>query len=540
MCYAIPGKVLEINNNTALIEYFGEKKTALVDAGNISVGDYVYAQGGFIVEALEADEAHNILNEWEEIFFKLKERDEMLAGRISPAVGGESDIERIIAKGEAGVQLTRDELLALLRCRDRDDLNFLYSTANRIRQNVHKNSSCVHGIIEFSNICRNDCAYCGIRSDNNRLERYRMTADEIIDTAASSAKEAGFRAFVLQSGEDGYYTTERLSEIIQGIKDKHGVLVFLSIGERDEESYRRLYEAGARGVLFRFETSNRDIYSKLHTTLHYDDRLRTLQIIRDTGYIIATGSLIGLPGQGEEDILNDILLARSFGTEMYSFGPFISHPQTPLASVKTADLDTMLKVIAVTRLVHHDGNLLVTSAVETLFGREGAEKALMAGGNSMMINLTPDRYRKLYSIYPGKGEIDKDIKDRISETISLLYSLGRAPTDIGISGGIKEHENPLPLNPPPYPPPQRGEGQRMIVAEALPQGEGKLRGIAVLPPPLTGGGKGEGERGFSDEIDLILHRTRNASNREIEGIIENAKSLNGLTPEETAILLHCK
>ena len=233
MCYAIPGKVLEIDNNTALIEYFGEKKTALVDAGNIRVGDYVYAQGGFIVQALEADEAHGILNEWEEIFFKLKERDEMLAGNTSPSVRSESDIERIIAKGEAGAQLTRDELLALLRCRDRDELNLLYSTANRIRQKVNKNSSCVHGIIEFSNICKNDCAYCGIRSDNNRLERYRMTADEIVDTAASAAKGSGFRAFVLQSGEDGYYTTERLSEIIQGIKDKHGVLVFLSIGERD-------------------------------------------------------------------------------------------------------------------------------------------------------------------------------------------------------------------------------------------------------------------------------------------------------------------
>src|SRR4030066_572516 len=132
MCYAIPGKVLEINNNTALIEYFGEKKTALVDAGNLSVGDYVYAQGGFIVQSLEADEAHGILDEWEEIFFKLKERDEMLAGKMSPAVGSESDFERIIAKGEKGTQLTRDELLVLLRCRDRDSLNLLYSTANRI------------------------------------------------------------------------------------------------------------------------------------------------------------------------------------------------------------------------------------------------------------------------------------------------------------------------------------------------------------------------------------------------------------------------
>ncbi len=493
MCYAIPGKVLEINNKTALIEYFGEKKTALVDAGNISVGDYVYAQGGFIVEALEAAEARGILNEWEEIFFKLKERDELLAGKTLPSVRPESDIARIISRGEEGAGLTRDELLVLLRCTDRDELNLLFSTANRIRQKVHKNSSCVHGIIEFSNNCKNDCSYCGIRSENDTLTRYRMNPDEIIDTVSASAEESGFRAFVLQSGEDGYYTAERMSEIIRGIKDKHGVLVFLSIGERDEDCYRKLYEAGARGVLFRFETSNRDLYNKLHSTLHYEGRMNTLKIVRDAGYIIATGSLIGLPGQDNEDILNDILLAKSFGTDMYSFGPFIAHPQTPLASLKTTDLDTMLKVIAVTRLVHHDGNILVTSAVETLFGREGAEKALMAGGNSMMINLTPDRYRKLYSIYPGKGEKNKDIKDRISDTVSLLYSLGRAPTDIGMAG-------------------------------------------QDIPKQV----RNDRDAGFTGEIELMLNRTRNVSHKEVIGIIEKAKNLAGLTPEETAILLQSK
>ncbi|MEK6560776.1 MAG: [FeFe] hydrogenase H-cluster radical SAM maturase HydG, partial [Nitrospirota bacterium] len=295
----------------------------------------------------------------------------------------------------------------------------------------------------------------------------------------------------------------------------------LSIGERDEDCYRRLYEAGARGVLFRFETSNRDIYSKLHTTLHYENRLRTLQTVRDTGYIIATGSLIGLPGQSEEDLLNDILLAGSFGTEMYSFGPFIPHPNTPLASVKAADIDTMLKVIAVTRLNNHDGNILVTSAVETLFGREGSQKALMAGGNSMMINLTPDRYRKLYSIYPGKGEEDNDIQGRISETVSLLYSLGRAPTDIGITGGTKDNKNTHPhsfdfsqdrLNP-------------------LPEGE-------EITLPFKGRDR-VGMGLFSYEINAILEKTSHAPHTEVESVIEKAKRLNGLTPEETAILLQC-
>ena len=147
-------KVLEINNNIALIEYFGERKSALVDAGDIRVGDYVYAQGGFIVQTLETDEAHGILNEWEDIFFKLKEQDERLAQEISSPIRVDADIERIISKGEEGNQLTRGELLALLRCRDADELGLLYQTANRIRQRVHKNSSCVHGIIEFSNICK--------------------------------------------------------------------------------------------------------------------------------------------------------------------------------------------------------------------------------------------------------------------------------------------------------------------------------------------------------------------------------------------------
>ncbi len=517
MCYAIPGKILEINNNIALIEYFGEKKTAVVDAGNVSVGDYVYAQGGFVVQTLETDEAHGILNEWEDIFFKLREQDERLAQEISSPIRIDADIELVISKGEEGVQLTRDELLALLRCREQDELHYLYQAANRIRQKVHGNSSCVHGIIEFSNICKNDCAYCGIRRENNRLVRYRMTADEIVETAVSAANESGFKAFVLQSGEDDYYTTERLAEIIQRIKEKCGVLIFLSIGERDDECYRRLFDVGARGVLFRFETSNPDIYRRLHTTLYYENRLRTLQVLRDTGYVIATGSLIGLPGQSAEDLLNDILLAGSFGTEMYSFGPFISHPNTPLASYNATDIDTMLKVIAVTRLIAHDGNVLVTSAVQTLFGMEGTQKALMAGGNSMMINLTPDRYRKLYSIYPGKGEEDKDIPNRISETVSLLYSLGRAPTDIGISGGTKDEENTL---------------------LQYCHSRNFLSGIwfKTISPIET---FGDDKNGFSSEIESILDKTRNASHREIEGIIEKAKSLNGLTAEETAILLQC-
>ena len=432
MCYAIPGKIIDVIGKSALIDYFGEKKEAYVDVEGVNPGDYVFAQGGVIVERLDEDIALSILSGWNEAFFKLKEIDRRLAEEEFVSNSDDSKIIEIIDKAENGLSLTKDEVLSLLRIKGEKELDFLYKAANRIRQKVHKNSSCVHGIIEFSNICKNDCYYCGIRRDNHSLERYRMETDEILDVVTSSNRNLGFRAFVLQSGEDGYYTTERLAEIIRKIKERSSVLLFISIGEREKECYSELYKAGARGVLFRFETSNPDLHGRFHTTLQYENRLRILRELKDIGYIISTGSLIGLPGQKEEDILDDILFASSLEPEMYSFGPFIPHPDTPLALAPKVDIDMMLKVIAVTRLVRHDGNILVTSALEKLFGIEGTRRTLMTGGNSMMVNLTPPKYRRLYSIYPGKGEGNDDTRKRISDTVALLQSLGRAPMDIGM------------------------------------------------------------------------------------------------------------
>ncbi|MDD5433799.1 MAG: [FeFe] hydrogenase H-cluster radical SAM maturase HydE [Nitrospira sp.] len=459
MCYSIPGKIISIRDNIAIIEYFGEKKEALVDVEDIKTGDYVFAQGGVIVQKLEEDEARGMLAGWEELFFKLQEKDRILSGEnppLSPFFKGGThvsqfrrgetnnfpplekggtggfDVLSILGKAQACEIPSRKEILTLLKCSNEEGLSLIYKTANSVRHKIHKNASCVHGIIEFSNFCKNDCAYCGIRSENRKIERYRMDADEIVNAVISASNKYGFKAFVLQSGEDSYYTTERLIEIIRRIRKSAGVLLILSIGERDVESYRRLYGAGARGVLIRFETSNPDLYSRIHTTLQYDDRRRILNELKAIGYLIATGSLIGLPGQSEEDILEDILFARSLNTEMYSFGPLIPHPETPLAEMKAIDLETMLKVVAVARLIIQDGNILVTSAVEKLFGSEGTRQVLMAGGNSMMINLTPERYRSLYSIYPGKGEGNSNIRRKITETMSLLQSLGRAPMDVGI------------------------------------------------------------------------------------------------------------
>ncbi|MBI5756521.1 MAG: [FeFe] hydrogenase H-cluster radical SAM maturase HydG [Nitrospirae bacterium] len=530
MCYAIPGKVLDISNNIATIDYFGETKEAIVDAGNIRVGDYVFAQGGLIVGTLKEDEAHGILEGWKEAFFKLRDRDERLAEDVRLSGGADPAIARIIKKGEEGAALTRDEMLALMMSKSEEDLNLLYQTANSVRRRRHRNSSCVHGIIEFSNMCKNDCAYCGISRHNNSLTRYRMDADEIVDVVIHAAEKLGFKAFVLQSGEDDYYTTSRLIGIIRKIKEMTGVLVILSIGERDMDCYKELYDAGARGILMRFETSNPNLYGRLHTTLNYEGRLRTLRGVRDIGYLVATGSLIGLPAQRDGDLVEDILLASSFDTEMYSFGPFIPHPGTPLASSAIIDIHTVLKVIAVTRLFNHDGNIVVTSALESLFGIEGAKKALMAGGNSMMIDLTPEKYRRLYAIYPGKGEGDDDIQGRISGTISLLYSLGRAPTDLGITWGTKEDENQIKGS--------RGQGFKGSSEEAITASISAFS-LHLTPRPLDPLNP-DFQKAFSDEIERILDRTHNASHKKAESIIAKAKQLKGLTPEETAILLQCE
>ena len=191
---------------------------------------------------------------------------------------------------------------------------------------------------------------------------------------------------------------------------------------------------GARGVLIRFETSNPSLYERFHSGEKGDleKRLGLIRYCRKLGYLIATGSLIGFPGQTEEDLLEDILLTKELGAEMYSFGPLIPHPDTPLGCQERPGIGMVLKVLAVSRLVDPEGKILVTTALETLDKDKGRRDGLLSGANSLMINVTPKKYRDQYSIYPGRPDKDKDIVRNIDETIKLLHSIGRAPTDLGV------------------------------------------------------------------------------------------------------------
>jgi biotin synthase len=391
MCYAIPGQVVELTGRVATIEYFGTRRKGYTDLVEIQLGDYVYAQGGFVIQKLSEAEAKEILDDWRELFFKLQETD-----------------KRLTAKPQG-----------------------LYERANAIRQKYHSNSCCIHGILEFSNYCRNNCLYCGIRRDNKALVRYRLQIPEILE-AVDEAVKLGFKALVLQSGEDEYYDEDKLYTICKEIRDRYPVLLFISIGERPLTIYQRLFEAGVRGALIRFETSNPTIYSCLKPDSVLEERLDLIKEIRGLGYLIITGFLVGLPEETRKDILQNIKLTASLGAEMFSFGPFIPHPQTPLRNEASPTLTKVLKTIAQARLTNPKTNILVTTALETLDKEDGAKAGLLAGANSLMINVTPVKYRRLYDIYPQRFGTDLSIREHINTTIQLLQSLGRAPTDLSV------------------------------------------------------------------------------------------------------------
>lgn len=392
MCYAIPGKVTRINKKIISVDYFGEERKARNDFYRLKKGDYVYAQGGFIVSRISEKEAKATLDTWQELFFKLKERDL----RFSEKSGN------------------------------------LRKAANRLRQKKSGNSCCVHGIIEFSNYCRNDCLYCGLRHSNCSLTRYRMKPREIVDLANFSIDKLKFKALVLQSGEDTWYTEEKLVRVVKGIFKRNPALLILSIGERNFKIYERLYRTGARAALLRFETSNEALYRKMRPGHSLKERLELIKKLRKLGYLIMTGFLIGLPGENNKDLLNDIKLAASLKTDMFSFGPFIPHPKTPLGNEPLPSLDKSLDTIARARLMNPEAKILVTTALEALDKDKGLKLGLLSGGNSLMVNVTPDKYKRFYDLYPDHSGVGLDLKKKIDRTLKLLYSLGRAPVDLGL------------------------------------------------------------------------------------------------------------
>jgi biotin synthase len=292
--------------------------------------------------------------------------------------------------------LDKSAIIELLTTAPADEL---YRRADDVRREAVGDAVHLRGLIEFSNICRNDCLYCGIRRGNRQVQRYRMTDEELVETAKRAAA-LGFQTIVLQSGEDMHFDQARMCHIIEQIK-RLDVALTLSVGERDYEDYKAFRDAGADRFLMRIETTDRDLYNRLNPGMSWERRHECLLMIRDLGYELGSGIMVGLPGQTVESIADDLLYLKDIGIDMAGIGPFIPHPETPLAGEAGGTLEQALRTMAIMRILMPDINIPATTAMESLHP-QGRIMALQAGANVVMPNVTEGEYRRLYELYPGK------------------------------------------------------------------------------------------------------------------------------------------
>ena len=292
--------------------------------------------------------------------------------------------------------LDKSAIIELLTTAPADEL---YRRADDVRREAVGDAVHLRGLIEFSNICRNDCLYCGIRRGNRQVQRYRMTDEELVETAKRAAA-LGFQTIVLQSGEDMHFDQARMCHIIEQIK-RLDVALTLSVGERGYEDYKAFRDAGADRFLMRIETTDRDLYHRLNPGMSWERRHECLLMIRDLGYELGSGIMVGLPGQTVESIADDLLYLKDIGIDMAGIGPFIPHPETPLAGEAGGTLEQALRTMAIMRIFMPDINIPATTAMESLHP-QGRIMALQAGANVVMPNVTEGEYRRLYELYPGK------------------------------------------------------------------------------------------------------------------------------------------
>lgn len=293
------------------------------------------------------------------------------------------------------------DLEYLLSLEDSESIDLLFGFADEVRRRFCSDEILLRGIVEFSSYCGKTCLYCGLNRFNNALDRYRLTKDEILKSIGTLAA-SGIRTVVLQSGQEDHLDVRWLGDVILDIKKSFDIAVTLSVGERDRKDYQLWADAGADRYLLKIETSNKTHYQSLHPEMSYDNRVRCLEDLRDIGYQVGSGNLVGLKGQTVQTLAEDILFFQKHDFDMLGIGLFIPHSHTRLCAEKAGDLDMVLKVLAVTRIVTKNTHLPATTALGSIGTDDGRIAALKAGANVLMPNFTPLPYRKQYEIYPGK------------------------------------------------------------------------------------------------------------------------------------------
>lgn len=296
--------------------------------------------------------------------------------------------------------LNDEEMLSLLSTAEYD--TELFERADSIRRKIYGGDVYIRGLIEFTNYCKNNCFYCGIRRDNKNAERYRLSREEILE-CCREGYALGFRTFVLQGGEDGFYSDEVMCKIVSDIRGKYpDCAITLSIGERSRDSYKALFEAGANRYLLRHETADESHYKKLHPeSMSLLNRKKCLFNLKEIGYQVGSGFMVGSPYQTTENILSDLRFLQELKPDMIGIGPYITHTETPFKEFKSGSLELTLRLVAILRLLFPYALIPSTTALGTIHPN-GREMGLKAGANVVMPNLSPVSVRKLYDLYENK------------------------------------------------------------------------------------------------------------------------------------------
>ncbi|MBQ3497897.1 MAG: [Clostridia bacterium] len=320
--------------------------------------------------------------------------------------------------------LSADEYKLLITERDEESAELLSVKADAVRHEYYGTDIYIRGLVEISNICKNDCLYCGIRANNKNCERYRLTEEEILSCCKEGYK-LGIRTFVLQGGEDAHFTDEILCNLIKQIKNNHpDCAVTLSLGESSKDSYKALYDAGADRYLLRHETADSEHYSKLHPSgMSFENRMQCLHNLKDIGYQVGCGFMVGSPYQTVDNIVKDLMFIEKFQPDMCGIGPFIPHKDTPFALFEQGSVELTCYLLSIIRLICPKVLLPATTALATI-DEQGREKGILAGANVIMPNLSPEFARAKYELYDGKLSTGTEAAENIRKIKNSMKKIG--------------------------------------------------------------------------------------------------------------------
>ena len=330
----------------------------------------------------------------------------------------------LINKLEEHHNLTKSEWVDLIAHRTPQLAKVLFWRAVKVRQAHYGREVYIRGLIELTNYCKQDCLYCGIRRSNEEVKRYRLSDQEVFE-CCKEGYELGFRTFVLQGGEDPFYTDDRLIPLIEAIRRLYPqCAITLSLGERSKESYQALYEAGADRYLLRHETANSEHYGKLHRdNLTARSRQESLWQLKEIGYEVGSGFMVGSPYQTNENLAEDMLFLKELNPQMIGIGPFIPHHATPFLSEEAGGMELTLFMIGLLRLMLPKALLPATTSLGTIAG-DGREQGILAGANVVMPNLTPSTVRRNYLLYDDKIGTSDEAMDSYKVAKEAIESIG--------------------------------------------------------------------------------------------------------------------